>query len=125
MQCFYRTGVDTLPLLAATNRPCRSGNFKALPRAAAKTLVLRSRSVATLFTSSHFRMAPKRKDPPTKAEAATKKPRPEVPEYHLTPTVTDDDGSIQWPAPKAQIDRARQIILEWRVSSDQSARIYC
>lgn len=35
-----------------------------------------------------------------------------MPEYHLTPSVKDEDGEIQWPAPKAQITRARDIIRE-------------
>lgn len=37
----------------------------------------------------------------------------EVPEYHLTPSIKNEDGTIQWPAPQRQIDRAREIILEW------------
>ncbi|KXJ88197.1 DHH family protein [Microdochium bolleyi] len=41
-----------------------------------------------------------------------KKPRPQVPEYHLTPSVKDDAGNDIWPAPQAQIDRAREIIKE-------------
>ncbi|KAK5111109.1 hypothetical protein LTR62_005308 [Meristemomyces frigidus] len=54
----------------------------------------------------------KRKDAPTSPATATKKARPEVPEYHLTPSLREVDGSIQWPAPKAQIDKARAIITE-------------
>ncbi|KAH7031552.1 DHH family protein [Microdochium trichocladiopsis] len=41
-----------------------------------------------------------------------KKPRPEVPEYHLTPSIKDAAGNDIWPAPQAQIDRAREIIRE-------------
>ncbi|KAL7627756.1 hypothetical protein AAE478_001951 [Parahypoxylon ruwenzoriense] len=52
----------------------------------------------------------------SKATARAKKPRPKVPEYHLTPSVRDDEtGEIIWPAPKAQIERARSLILEWHV----------
>ena len=57
----------------------------------------------------------KRKDPRTKAQQQAKKTRVEVPEYHLTPSVLGEDGSIQWPAPKRQIERAREIIREWHV----------
>lgn len=57
-------------------------------------------------------MATKRKEAPTKTKSPSKKPRPDIPEYHLTPSVQEGDGSIQWPAPKAQVERAREIILE-------------
>lgn len=61
-------------------------------------------------------MATKRKIPPTnatsKGSSPAKRARPEVPEYHLTPSVKNEDGEIQWPAPKAQIARAREIIVE-------------
>ncbi|KAI1386629.1 DHH phosphoesterase [Hypoxylon trugodes] len=51
----------------------------------------------------------------TKATSRAKKPRAEVPEYHLTPPVRDESGKIIWPAPRAQIERARSFILEWHV----------
>ncbi|KAK6390716.1 hypothetical protein LTR65_005320 [Meristemomyces frigidus] len=54
----------------------------------------------------------KRKEAPTTAKAPAKKARAGVPEYHLTPSVKEENGSVQWPAPKAQMDRARQIILD-------------
>lgn len=54
----------------------------------------------------------KRKGSPTKPEAASKKAKIQVPDYHLTPQVKEEDGSIQWPAPKAQMERAREIIQE-------------
>lgn len=57
----------------------------------------------------------KRKEAPTTTKSPAKKPRPEVPDYHLTPSVKEDDGSIQWPAPRAQMGRAREIIVEWQV----------
>lgn len=59
----------------------------------------------------------KRKEAPTAAKSPAKKARPQVPEYHLTPSVKDEDGDIQWPAPKVQIERAREIILEWQVAA--------
>jgi len=56
----------------------------------------------------------KRKAPtsstPTKA---SKKPREKEPDYHATPSLRDQDGDIVWPAPKDQMQRARDIILEW------------
>ncbi|KAI1416871.1 DHH phosphoesterase [Hypoxylon sp. FL1857] len=50
--------------------------------------------------------------PVSKASPRAKKPRPEVPEYHLTPSKRDELGEIIWPAPKAQIERARNFILD-------------
>lgn len=59
----------------------------------------------------------KRKDPPSTLKSPAKKPKPQVqvPEYHATPSVKEEDGTMQWPAPKAQMDRARDIILDWFV----------
>ncbi|KAI0831003.1 DHH phosphoesterase [Hypoxylon sp. FL0890] len=55
----------------------------------------------------------KRNAPPiSKAAPKAKKPRPEVPDYHLTPSIRDESGDIIWPAPKAQIERARNFILD-------------
>ena len=57
----------------------------------------------------------KRKVPPSagKSVSPVKKAKVEVLDYHLTPSVKDKDGGIQWPAPKAAIARAREIIVEW------------
>ncbi|TDZ54029.1 hypothetical protein CTRI78_v006575 [Colletotrichum trifolii] len=44
--------------------------------------------------------------------AKAKKPKPAVPEYHLTPSVRDGDGEIIWPAPQTKIDAARDFIRE-------------
>lgn len=55
----------------------------------------------------------KRKEAPTSVKSPPKKARPQVPEYHETPAVKEEDGSIRWPAPKAQMERAREIIIEW------------
>ncbi|KAJ4289841.1 hypothetical protein N0V90_011173 [Kalmusia sp. IMI 367209] len=41
-----------------------------------------------------------------------KKPKVEIPEYHTAPSRMDDDGEIVWPAPKSQIERAREIIKQ-------------
>ncbi|KAI1326907.1 DHH family protein [Xylariaceae sp. FL0255] len=54
----------------------------------------------------------KRSAPTGLAAKAKKKPRAEVPEYHLTPSLRDESGEIIWPAPKAQIEGARNFILE-------------
>ncbi|KAI0161060.1 DHH phosphoesterase [Hypoxylon sp. FL1284] len=47
-----------------------------------------------------------------KAAPRAKKPRPEIPEYHLTPSLRDESGEAIWPAPNAQIELARKFILE-------------
>ncbi|KAK5017629.1 hypothetical protein BJ546DRAFT_837308 [Cryomyces antarcticus] len=54
----------------------------------------------------------KRKAPPSKTALAAKKARPEVPDYHLTPSTRDEAGEIVWPAPKDQMGTARDFILE-------------
>ncbi|KAF2209654.1 hypothetical protein CERZMDRAFT_46559 [Cercospora zeae-maydis SCOH1-5] len=54
----------------------------------------------------------KRKAPLSqRSTPAKKRARAAIPEYHTTPSVQDEDGSIQWPAPRAQIKRARSIIV--------------
>jgi hypothetical protein len=42
-----------------------------------------------------------------------KKAKVFVPDYHLTPSRHDESGEVVWPAPKDQIERARNIIKEW------------
>lgn len=54
--------------------------------------------------------ATKRKAP--LAAHANKRARPAIPEYHEAPTVKEEDGSVQWPAPRSQVDDARELILE-------------
>ncbi|KAK3058034.1 hypothetical protein LTR09_001111 [Extremus antarcticus] len=53
----------------------------------------------------------KRSKPPTSAESKAKKSRPNLPEYHATPSVKEEDGSIRWPAPELQIKTAQAFIL--------------
>ncbi|KAH9908501.1 DHH phosphoesterase [Xylariomycetidae sp. FL2044] len=48
----------------------------------------------------------------SRTSRAAKKPRPEVPEYHSTPSRRDENGEAIWPAPRRQIDGARKFILE-------------
>ncbi|KAI1097679.1 DHH phosphoesterase [Jackrogersella minutella] len=48
----------------------------------------------------------------SKATKRVKTPHPEIPEYHLTSSLRDESGEIVWPAPKAQIECARNFILE-------------
>lgn len=57
----------------------------------------------------------KRKEAPSSERSPAKKPKPQVPEYHETPSVKEEDGSIQWPAPKYQMEKAREIIFKWYV----------
>ena len=52
----------------------------------------------------------KRKESQSKASNPAKKAKIEVPDYHSTPSVRETDGSIQWPAPRVQVERAREII---------------
>lgn len=57
----------------------------------------------------------KRKQAPSQEKSAAKKAKPPVPEYHETPSIKEEDGTIQWPAPRDQMKKAREIILEWYV----------
>lgn len=45
-----------------------------------------------------------------------KKAREELPQYHLTPSIKDEDGAAVWPAPNVDIQNARRIILECAAS---------
>jgi hypothetical protein len=67
------------------------------------------------LASQPIQKAPKmkRKQAPSSDKSTAKKAKPDIPEYHATPSTKEEDGSIQWPAPKDQIDNARKIILEW------------
>ena len=70
------------------------------------------RSIASQPTPETPKM--KRKQAPSSdLKSPAKKAKPDVPEYHATPSIKEEDGSIQWPAPKDQIENARKIILEW------------
>ena len=55
----------------------------------------------------------KRKEASVKVTTPAKKARVAVPEYHLSPCVKEQDGSITWPAPRTQMEKAREIILAW------------
>lgn len=68
--------------------------------------------------------ATKRKIPMSSAKPV-KKAKVEVLDYHLTPSVKDADAETQWPAPKAAIKRAREIIVEWYVMSLPCAFLSC
>ena len=50
---------------------------------------------------------------PVKRARTTKAPAVKVPEYHLTASRRDEDGSIIWPAPKDNMNAARTFIREW------------
>jgi hypothetical protein len=71
------------------------------------------RTNRTTSTKAKLTTAMKRKEAPSTEKSTPKKARPAVPEYHTSAQVKEKDGSIQWPAPKAQIERAREIILQW------------
>jgi hypothetical protein len=57
--------------------------------------------------------SPLKRKADTTASSKPKKAKIVVPDYHLTPSRRDEEGEIVWPAPKAQIERARDIIQEW------------
>jgi hypothetical protein len=67
------------------------------------------------LASQPIQKAPKmkRKQAPSSDKSPAKKAKPDIPEYHATPPIKEEDGSIQWPAPRDQIENARKIILEW------------
>lgn len=50
---------------------------------------------------------------PGSSAKGKKRPRPAVPEYHLSPMRTDRNGEVSWPAPKDQLEGARRFIKEW------------
>lgn len=62
----------------------------------------------------------KRASAPTTATSPAKKARIQVPEYHATPPIKEEDGSIQWPAPGAKMKRTREFIREWYELDDSS-----
>jgi hypothetical protein len=78
-----------------------------------------SASLLRPFHTSIFRPSPtmaspiKRKAKKQSSSPRAKKPKIEIPEYHLTSSRRDKDGEIVWPAPNEQIERAREIIREW------------
>lgn len=58
------------------------------------------------------KVAMKRTAPPLKVAPKSKKLRVEVPEYHLTLSLKDENGDPIWPAPKDHMTKAREIIQE-------------
>lgn len=75
------------------------------------SFIIRNRH--SLYATASTPQQMKRKAPLSTAQASSaKRTRVEVPEYHLTPPVRDENGII-WPAPEAQMKKAREIILNW------------
>lgn len=75
-------------------------------------------SQPTKSASSHDqlqrnRAAMKRSRHSSDRQTPSKRQKPAVPAYHLAPQRTDDKGQPIWPAPKAQIEHAQRIILDW------------
>jgi ATPase subunit of ABC transporter with duplicated ATPase domains len=58
------------------------------------------------------RLKKEEKDP---KRARSAEPTAKLPEYHETPSRRDKDGEIIWPAPKDQMEAARNFIREWYV----------
>ncbi|KAI0458597.1 DHH family protein [Xylaria acuta] len=50
--------------------------------------------------------------PVSKTASKAKRQRPQIPEYHLTPSLRDKTSEVIWPAPKDQIERAQLFIRE-------------
>lgn len=105
---------------AAAVRIRQIGTGKGRPSTLLSHLELRSPLPAERFTGIRrvSKMSgTKRKVPPSlgKSVSPGKKAKVEVLDYHLTPSVKDEDGGIQWPAPRAAITRARKLIVEWYV----------
>ncbi|KAI0541546.1 DHH family protein [Xylaria digitata] len=48
----------------------------------------------------------------SKTASRAKRQRPQIPEYHLTPSLRNESGEAIWPAPKDQIERAQKFIRE-------------
>ncbi|KAI1133219.1 DHH phosphoesterase [Nemania abortiva] len=48
----------------------------------------------------------------SKTTPKAKRQRPQIPEYHLTPSLRDESGEAIWPAPRNQIEKARRLIRE-------------
>lgn len=55
----------------------------------------------------------KRSATSTSSIRPAKKSRPKLPDYHETAMKKDEGGEDIWPAPKDQIDNARDFILKW------------
>lgn len=78
-------------------------NCRSIPLPPSRPAALQHQHAASTMKRSH---------PPTKAKSPAKRPRPSVPDYHLTPTVKEPDGSVQWPAPSTQFKNAQQFIRD-------------
>jgi hypothetical protein len=88
------------------------------------TLRTVNRPVRTLLFVRNAMSSSKRKAPLTQGKPSPKRAKVEVPEYHLTPSIKNEDGTIQWPAPSAQVDRAREIILQRSVNTEHTTAIF-
>lgn len=102
-------------MLCSLRRLVRPGHTANTSTVVRQLACLDARQYATRGRPKPVEM--KRKDPPLKLDSPAKKAKPQVsvPEYHETPSIKEEDGTIQWPAPKGQMDRAREIILDWFV----------
>jgi hypothetical protein len=85
----------------------------------------RRQLTATACNSVQARTMKRAAPPASKAAPRAKKPRPEVPQYHLTPSNRDEAGDIIWPAPSDQIAQARAFILEWYVTTHRVRTTSC
>lgn len=113
MQVFSRCETA---ILAAALRPTVRWSYKPylLPRIDLGNTRQYSRTTRLAFGAARIVWAKmKRKAPPTKAAPPSKKSRPQLPDYHLSPQVKDEGGHAVWPAPKDSLKLARDLIVEW------------
>lgn len=95
--CEYRSRLETLSRLRTSNYSYTENRQFSRCAHLADTMTILKRKPSSAVGS----------------QPASKRSRPTVPEYHLTPSITDEDGDIIWPAPALQIERARDIIIKW------------
>ena len=80
----------------------------------ARFIKARQFHASTMMSSPAKRKAEKDISPPKPKKTKTKT---ELPAYHLTPSRQDESGENVWPARKEQIERAREIIREWYITT--------
>jgi hypothetical protein len=94
-----------------------AGSFHTLPRFCCQlhssALVLTTSQARQLHASA-FTMSPsKRKHEKETSPPKSKRPKIEIPAYHLAQSRQDERGETVWPARREQIECARAIIKEW------------
>lgn len=78
-----------------------------------RTTLFHAHSPVRQFHQLLTMSSPLKRKASTAAATKSKKAKVTIPEYHLAPSRQDESGEIVWPAPKNQIERAREVIREW------------